>query len=169
VGTGAFSSVEADRTVTLESAGDGSALLKIEPGDGNSASEIATSTTETGDNVSQLQLNQTDLNGDAVTTFNQAIKITNTGGEKLGLYIEDGGSDDGLGDTEELDLRTGPGGGDQTIVGSSNAVDLSAQSDSNNSIQLDVEIDLTGDKQASDTPNQITIVAENGAHSDNSS
>jgi hypothetical protein len=156
VGTGAFSSVEADRTVDISSAGDGSALLQIDSGDGASASEITG--TDTDGNVDQFQLTADDLNGDAVTEFNRAIKITNNGAENVGLYVDDT-STSNIGADEELDIESS---GNSTIIGSGNSVDLSS---SDGSVELDVVVDLTGDNAASNIPDEITIVAEQSQNS----
>lgn len=156
VGTGAFSSVEANRTVSIGSAGDTSALLKIESGSGASAGEI-TGTDTTG-NVDQFELSGSNLNGDAVTEFNKAIKITNTGAEDVGLYVDDTTSD--IGSSEELDIEDS--GSDSTIIGSGNSVDLK----SSNSVELDVVVDLTGSSNAaSNIPGEITIVADQSEYS----
>ena len=150
VGTGAFSSVEADRTVSISSAGDGSALLQIDSGDGASASEITG--TDTDGNVDQFQLTAGDLNGGAVTEFNRAIKITNNGAENVGLYVDDSPSD--IGANEELDIEDSSSDG--TIIGSGNSVDLT----SNGSVELDVVVDLTNNNVDSNIPTEITIVAD---------
>jgi hypothetical protein len=155
VGTGAFSSVEANRTVNIGSAGDTSALLKIESGSGASAGEITGE--DTTGQVDQFRLTADDLNGDAVTEFNKAIKITNDGAENVGLYIDD--STDDIGSSEELDIEDSST--DSTIIGSGNSVDLSKDS----SVELDVVIDLTDGKEAKSIPSEITIIAEQGEYS----
>jgi hypothetical protein len=152
VGTGAFSSVEANRTVSIGSAGDTSALLKIESGSGASAGEITG--TDSSGNVSQFELSGSNLNGDAVTEFNKAIKITNTGAENVGLYVDDT-STSNIGSSEELDIEDSSSDG--TIIGSGNSVDLTS---GGGSVELDVVVDLTGSNAASNIPGEITIVAD---------
>jgi hypothetical protein len=147
--------VEADRTVDISSTGDSSALLTIEEGSGASSSEITGS--DTSGNVDQFQLSGSNLNGDAVTTFNSAVTITNTGAENVGLYVDDSNTSN-VGDGEELDLQNG----DSTIVGSTNAVDLSS---SGGSVDLDVVVDLTGTNAASNIPSPITLVADQSSYS----
>jgi hypothetical protein len=151
VGTGAFSSVEANRTVNIGSAGDTSALLNIESGSGASAGEITG--TDSSGNVSQFQLTADDLNGDAVTEFNKAIKITNTGAEDVGLYVDNTPSNIGSG--EELDIEKGVN--NTTVIGSGNSVNVFKDG---GAVELDVVVDLTGSNAASNIPDEITIVAD---------
>jgi hypothetical protein len=82
VGTGAFSSVEADRTVNVETAGDGSALLSFDVTGDLEGSTDDTIAFSLGDGV----------NLDATTRFNEALDITNNGDDPVSLTIEDGGT-----------------------------------------------------------------------------
>ncbi|MEF8908097.1 MAG: hypothetical protein V5A13_09570, partial [Haloarculaceae archaeon] len=64
VGTGAFSSVQADRTVNISTSGDSAALVKFSVSGGLGGS---------GDTIS---FNESDINADAVTTYQGALTIT---------------------------------------------------------------------------------------------
>jgi hypothetical protein len=97
IGTGAFTSVSADRTLTVDVAGDASAYLALEPSDGPNA-EFAT---ETGDT---LEINFTDseeggsgLNEDARTVIRDVFKITNQGTQDVFVWVENDTVPDGIG------------------------------------------------------------------------
>ncbi|EMA32373.1 hypothetical protein [Halobiforma nitratireducens] len=133
LGTGAFSTVEAERTVEVEIAHDAEAYLSIEFGP--EVSEISEQFTEDVGNQIALDINSlanVDGTGDganmgAVTTFDELFRITNAGSdgedvyfwaefpedddetllEDIFLYPE---SDNGSrleGDEEQLELATG--------------------------------------------------------------
>lgn len=77
LGSGAFSQVEADRTVSVNTAGDGSALLQFVVDDSyNGISDSADDT---------VALNFEDINQDAVTTFEGALTVTNNGSDEVQL------------------------------------------------------------------------------------
>lgn len=81
LGTGAFDTVEAERTVSVETAGDANALLALTPvdddgpyvDDSGDTIEINLDGNETGD------AEATGLNQNAVTTFDELVAITNNG------------------------------------------------------------------------------------------
>ncbi|MFA9502060.1 hypothetical protein ACERIM_04685 [Natrinema sp. H-ect1] len=77
LGTGAFSSVSADRTVNVTTAGDSSALLAI---------QVDSSYAGSGDQA-QINLNSPGnsdgLNSNATTTFNAVIALTNQGTDEV--------------------------------------------------------------------------------------
>ncbi|MCW8172255.1 hypothetical protein D8S78_05470 [Natrialba swarupiae] len=81
LGTGAFSTVEADRTVDLSTTGDGSALLALDDG----GSELVT-VTDDGDG--QLELSSESLNQNALTRADGAIEVTNNGKTTSGSPFE---------------------------------------------------------------------------------
>jgi len=145
VGTGAFSSVEADRTVNINTSGDSSAQLGI--GAGSGATSIVG--TETDDGVDQFKLEQTDLNADALTTFSDAVEVSNNGNSEVGFYIS---SATGLGDSATLDIEQDG----TSVVGSNNAVSLTTSTP----IDLDVVVDLQGTNEVGDIPSTITFVAD---------
>jgi len=84
MGSGAFTSVEAERTIDIETTGDANALLEIKPNDdyeGDPSRYL--SWTDDG----RLEIDPSKVNKDAVTKFKDLIKIRNTGGKDLSLYI----------------------------------------------------------------------------------
>jgi hypothetical protein len=101
-GTGAFTSVTANRTVNVQTAGDASAALTLEPTDSSNASEYVTAP---NNGTIQLDLNGTSdnsasssgLNQNAKTTIDDLVKITNNGSQDittLNLEItDDSGTD----------------------------------------------------------------------------
>ena len=86
-GSGAFTQVEAERTVNISTAGDGSAALTLEgTGSPNANEYVSTS----GSSTIQLDLNGTSsgngssgLNKNAKTTIDNLVKITNNGSQNL--------------------------------------------------------------------------------------
>lgn len=86
VGSGAFSSVEADRTVTINTAGDGQALLQLDVEDSYSGITDGSPTGTQGESIIELTLD--DINDDAVTTFDGALTITNGGSNPVDLSID---------------------------------------------------------------------------------
>jgi hypothetical protein len=78
--TGAFTTVQADRTATVSVAGDEAALLALEPVPGSPAS--------IGNN-GQLQIELENVNPDAVTTFEQVINVTNNGEDTVVFYVHE--------------------------------------------------------------------------------
>lgn len=153
LGSGAFTSVEANRTVNLGTSNDASALLTLKAGSG--ATSIVG--TESDQGVDMLQLNQQDLNEDAITRFENAIEVVNNGTEDVGLYVDE--STSGVPDPLEFES------GGSSITGSGNAASA-ADLNSLTSVEVDIVIDLTGATQDTDLPqNEVTFVAEVGAHS----
>ena len=92
LGTGAFSQVEADRSVTINTTGDGSALLQLEVNDTqyNGLTDSGGSGTN-GETTIGIQLDQ--INDDAVTDFDGALTITNNGNNEVTLGINDNSVD----------------------------------------------------------------------------
>jgi len=90
IGTGAFSSVEASRTVTIETTGDGAALLGLAPADrpdhtADPATDGNAFVDEPDDGTIEINLDGTaDAEGEglaqnAVTGFRNLVTITNNG------------------------------------------------------------------------------------------
>jgi hypothetical protein len=119
LGTGAFSSVEADRDVDLETAGDADALLQL---------NITSETLDGGDEET-IEFNVDNLNEEAVTKFDDALEIGYAGDEDSATYeieITDG----------DADLRNGEG-----AMSFNGDGDLEV-SDSTGELVLDVVFDL---------------------------
>ncbi|WP_135822767.1 hypothetical protein [Halostella litorea] len=78
-GSGAFSQVEADRTVSINTADDSNALLQLSI-DGNYSGLSNTG----GD---QIQLDISSLNENAITTFDSALTIRNAGSNEVNVKV----------------------------------------------------------------------------------
>ncbi|TYT61937.1 hypothetical protein [Natrialba swarupiae] len=141
LGTGAFSTVEADRTVDLSTTGDGSALLALDDG----GSELVT-VTDDGDG--QLELSSESLNQNALTRADGAIEVTNNGENDVGFSVRDDSFD-------VLDFEVSEG----SIVG--DPEDL----DADDTVSVDLVIDLTDDELDDDIADEITFVADVDDHS----
>ena len=81
LGTTAFSSVEANRTASVQVAGDDNALLGIEPVDGADRHVEITNGTVTIDFEG--------INQNAVTVFDRLFKITNNGNDSITVGFDD--------------------------------------------------------------------------------
>lgn len=106
LGTGAFSSVEADRSVTVQTAGDSDALLRLEPNNDYDGEII------TGGDGDQLEINifgedssggdiattegASGVNQNAATTIEDLVDMTNQGTETINeiSFSVSGGGDD---------------------------------------------------------------------------
>jgi len=136
LGTGAFSSVSADRSVSITTAGDSGGLLALDIDTSyagisdNSASDSGTN----GENTIQIDLES--INDDAVTTFDNALTIENNGSNPVDITIDDSGvsgvsftpasstaqANDDSGDTDqvkatiEVDTTGSVSSGDVTIT-----------------------------------------------------
>lgn len=146
-GTGAFTTVEADRTVSVSTSGDSTANLQLE-------GDSPVTATESEADVDILTINNEDINERAKTVFGAAITATNNGTNDVGFYVDDA--------TTVAPLEFEVGG--SSIVGSGNAVDLN----SGTSTDVDVIINLrpdTTDGTDLDSIDEVTFVADTSAHS----
>ncbi|TKX62662.1 hypothetical protein [Halorubrum sp. GN12_10-3_MGM] len=157
-GSGAFTTVSANRTVDLSVQKDESARIGFSPGSGAS-SIIGTSTDSSSVNV--ITVSKSDLNDRAKTVFEDALTVTNNGGAgdpAVDIYIEDESSVPvGTESADVLDLQTATDS--NSIVGSTNAVEVSTDGGSQS---LDVVIDLRDssvDGSTFDDITEITFVA----------
>ena len=118
VGTGAFDTVEAERTVSVETAGDADAFLALEPAERDVAEgEPDNAFVEETDGTIEITFGDEDgatgggLNLNARTVFEELVVIQNQGtqdGVALGLAFTDD-SDDAIADAVGFRLD-GPGG-----------------------------------------------------------
>ncbi|WP_394738890.1 hypothetical protein [Natronococcus roseus] len=134
LGTGAFSTVEADRTVNFGTTDDSDALLAFE----------INSETLGGEDDGQIEINVDDLNEDAKTTFDGAITVTNNGENTVDLSIDEIPGDMAI-EHDETDLEE-----------EENGVGLDTGED--NSIDLDVIFDT--EDELSTENGTVTFVAE---------
>jgi hypothetical protein len=167
VGTGAFSSVEADRTVSVTTAGDGSALLGL-TADGEYVTGPDSGSTLTID----LFSDGSGVNQNAVTTLDGVISITNNSAESsdgtVNVGFDDGGNapSGSATVTPSSDVEvtfyvdSEPDTGGTVTDDSTSAADVAQ----NGSIEVDVEVDTTVSGKATD--NTLTILAEDQSPED---
>jgi hypothetical protein len=155
-GSGAFSSVEATRTVNIETSDDSNALLSFEannpsttdsgtPEDNNN--NIISTETPDGSGASVIKLEQTDLNEKATTTFSDALKVSNDGEKNVGVSVNPDASDDPndlIGDVLDIQDTNGNSIVDGGTKGG-NAVNLDAGGDINLTIVIDLQNDTVED------------------------
>lgn len=135
--SGAFTTVEAQRQVDIQGAGDADALLRITP---------ATDAQIADDEDDTLQLDADDLNLRARSTFGPELVITNQGNNEVDIDILDDFDGDGgesmvdNGGVIDFQINTDyDGGGDLTNNGSTDNVD------NGESVVFDILIDFTDD------------------------
>jgi len=113
-GSGAFTSVEADRTVSVDTAGDGSAYLQLN-GDGNYVTDDGGSSTLT---IDLGQVNSGDgFNENARTVVEGAVTATNNAadGQDIVVGFDDGGTPPEPSTTVNLDDSNGDPLADVTL------------------------------------------------------
>ena len=166
-GSGAFTSIEADRNVDLNVSSDsGSAQVSFDKGSGVGAGTIIG--TDTSESVDVIKFEETNLNERAKTTFTDALEIDNNGSNTVNLYVDD--STDGVGDDpsngDVLDFRVD----DASIVGdgtSGNAIELGADGSNGGQntdvVEVDIVVDLLDDNvdgSSLDDIESVTFVVE---------
>ena len=101
LGTGAFTSVEAERTVNVETAGDQNAFLQLESaldGDGDQYPNAAEFADDSGDTLEiTIGNGSSGVNLNAITHIDRVFQVTNNGTQPVVLFIEEmpGMSSDG--------------------------------------------------------------------------
>jgi len=168
VGTGAFSSVEAERTIDLSTEDDSNALLEITLNndyDGDGEEYV----TETSDGRFEIAVDN--LNREAVTRFEDLFTVANTGGQDLDLWINvDFGADTPNDDEQDPIRGAGSGGsdgpveieynGDSIIGGTQQQAETTAPLNSGESVDLTVEVDtrdINEDEEVSSGASNTTV------------
>ena len=171
VGTGAFTTVSAERSVEVSTAGDASAFLTLE-GDGNYVDG------NSGDGTLTINLGgpgDNSINDEAITTLNGIVTITNNAadGSSTTIGVSTAGAataaDEDLSGSAKL-LVTDSGGNNAAVVTfyvgdeDSNSIDNGSPVDLGNgdSAELDVKIDTrqdTVENPGDVTSGDLTIVA----------
>ena len=137
--SGAFTTVEAQRTVSVDAAGDAEALIGLEVSGGIAGNE--------GDTIT-FELEE-DVNLDARTTFEDALTVTNNGEDSIELDIlDDFGGESLLGDGSARDLNFEGHGSGPVSISSGTSVDFD--------IVFDIEATEAGNE---DIPNSVVIEA----------
>lgn len=119
IGAGAFSQVEAERTVTVNTTGDGSALLQFDV-----ATDSYNGLNGSTDDNNLVTFTLTDINRGATTTFENALTVTNNGNNDVELTLEGantvitflGPNDNDLGDGNSVTLINNGGSADLDLV-----------------------------------------------------
>ena len=164
--SGAFTSVAADRTATVDTAGDNSALLGLS---GNSTAGVSGVVDSTSGEV-ELNFNNGDgnasgINTNATTTFDYVLDVTNNGNSQttLSITLTDDSGDEPDSSTEAVNSiitvdATQNSGPDKSGIEDGSTVTL----DSGETVTLSFEFDTTqasGDIQGDDILDSITINA----------
>lgn len=138
-GTGAFTQVQADRTVTANVADDANAYLQLD-GDGDYV-------TDSGNGEIEFTFDR--LNDNATSTFEGVLNVTADPADDAGTYDVSVQSGTGLGSSAVMDVQDSS---DSSIVGSSVSVSAGTTE------QLTIVFD-TNNGDISNAPDSITIVA----------
>lgn len=164
IGSSAFSSAEAERTVSINVTDDSDAVLSFEIHSLAGNQILSTETLGNG-GLAVIKIEQDSLNQHATTLFQDALKVTNGGSQDVGFSVDTSGSDDPndlIGNA--LDIRNDPSPG-SSIVDSgtgTNAVDL----DESSSIDLTIVIDLRNNAGSDlTTINTVAFAARQEDHS----
>jgi len=149
-GSGAFSSVEATRTVDLNTSNDSNALLGFEPNTSNGEPNNIIDTEDTSDDTatdggdSVIKVQQKDLNQNATTKFKNALKVVNRGDKDVGVSVDNTNNTTLIGDGNLLDIQhSGNSIVANTDAGRTQAADLDSGTESSpGSITLTIVINL---------------------------
>jgi hypothetical protein len=129
LGSGAFTSVEADRALNVGLADDSNAILEM----GANSSLVGTTTGTNGQTILQIDLQQ--LNDDAVTQIAPAFYIHNEMGEPVGVTINNAPSGVTLEtNTNGQDITSAPAAGDDHALGTGDTVSVDMTIDSTGSL-----------------------------------
>jgi len=153
-GSGAFTTIEADRSVKLGVKGDGGEdgqpQIGFSEGSGIGASNVIAF--DDSNQVDIIEFKQKNLNERAKTSFIEALEVTNNGGNEVDLYIESAtgiGKPDGIEGEDDinnvLDFQIDDdNNGKTSIVSDDNSVRLgtSETNTPDSSIEVDIVINL---------------------------
>ncbi len=90
LGTGAFTTVQAERTVNVETAGDSGAFLGLEPAKDNTGTQYPNADDYAEiNNDDLLEVTIPDVNLNAITHIDKVFQVTNNGTQPVVLYIEE--------------------------------------------------------------------------------
>jgi len=163
--TGAFSTVSAERTVSVNVADDASAFLAMEPNQSspNGAGGYADTTNGGEIELNFENVNAAGVNLDARTVLDDVLNVTNQGTQEVSLWITKSG-----GNTTAVTFYSGTvGGGTEIPTSQSSSVTLGTGETS----RISIEIDTRGSSNAGGDQllSSITIHAErtNGQGSNN--
>ena len=132
--TGAFSSLSADRTVTINTASDADAVIALRVDDSYTGLD--------GGDGDVIELNFSQLNRNATTTFTNALTIENNGNRAVDVSTT----------IDQTDLDT-------VLTISPETATLEPDGDSGDEVDFTLTVDLRG-YDIPDTPAEITFRAE---------
>lgn len=175
MGTGAFSSVTANRSVDVEVASDANAYLGLRGAGGDNAAYVTSDGTSGTLGISLAPNNAMaaggeGVNPDAVTEIDDLFVIENQGTQWVGVTIDKFGANsglvgfyanDGAGASEPYDTTSGT---TARLDGSSTAVGLSP----GESVYVSIEVDTTGANVGDGDQLLDTVVIEADANAANS-
>ena len=178
VGTGAFTSATAERTVNVQVAGDASAYLGLEPVSGSPNSDyIVVSNQEVsfdfsgddGDSSGGGTVDGDGFNPDATTRVDDLLRVTNQGTQAVNFWVNienlGAGSDfltiEASGNPTSTPGMSTTGASDQLAYDGGNAGDVEEYTlSTGEDIFLHLVVDATGESPNSFT-GDVTFVAEN--------
>ncbi|WP_336021591.1 hypothetical protein [Halobellus salinisoli] len=190
IGTGAFTTVTAERTVDVSVTGDSDAFLAFQvdgtvtidgsdvdagdPGYANIPTDGALEILLDGSGEGNVS-SASGLNVDAVTTISPLFSVTNNGTEDVGFYVDADEDDNNIsinsgtientvGSSGTIDFTFRDLDGDTSIVSEGNAVEITSGS----SARVEIEIDTTGIDSAGsdindDLLSELQVVADTNA------
>jgi len=149
VGSGAFTTVQADRTVDVDVAGDDAALLELRPHSGANGAYASLSSDEL--EIGFGSVTADGVNQNATTTIGDVFNVTNQGTQTVSVYITESGTYPGV-----VTFETA--GGTRIDGGSANAVPVAV----GETIEITIEIDTTGTNFAAGDAliDSVTVHAE---------
>jgi hypothetical protein len=139
-GTGAFTQVEADRSLDVNVAEDSAAFLALEPVPENDE-YVGSDTGDAGNNVVTLDLTSTTaggqgINDDAVTTIDPVLNVTNQGTQEInvtlsaapqGVDFTSAPDNLGVGATGQIGIEVAAGDAPRTVNGGTLGGDLTGE------------------------------------------
>ena len=153
--SGAFTTVEADRTADVNTAGDDSALLQLDPSTSSNGEDYA-STVD-----GQLELDLAGASGDGVnldanTNVDDVFKVTNQGTQEITLHITKSGDNTGL-----VTFYEGTASGTSgTPIGTSDSNDIDITTGETVTISINIDTtDQTTLTGGEDILTEVTLVA----------
>ena len=177
VGTGAFDTVEAQRTVSVETAGDANALLSLRPADrGGEDRDENEYVDEPSDGTIEINLDGNDqgadgLNQEAITTFRNLVQVTNQGSQtvdSIELEFTETPDDVTASDTFRFPVDEADDDGEDIVGNGENILtddnDIPDSLGPGEAVDFGLEIDLIGGGDGNDLPDDgdytLEITAE---------
>jgi hypothetical protein len=163
--SGAFTTVQADRTADVDVAGDANALLQLTPGDTEDANDYAQDNNGqveilldgSGDNDGDGDAQGSGVNVDARTTVEGVINITNQGSQPVWVYVE---TDESGSSTVSFHNGTSPAyDTDSNITTSTNAKQIDPGTGFDVSMEIDTRNSITDNSSSTTVMDTVTIYA----------